>query len=79
MLLLIQAVNPWTASLDRLPVALKAPAVLLRTSSNVGADFIWQRRCPGIRIVEIPGDHDALSRPGAVSWLHETFVAATQE
>ena len=29
MLLLIQAVNPWTASLDRLPVGLKARAVLL--------------------------------------------------
>lgn len=79
MLLLIQAVNPWTASLDRLPVALKAPAVLLRTSSNVGADSIWQRRCPGIRIVEIPGDHDALSRPEAVGWLRETFVAVTRE
>ena len=76
MLLLIQAVNPWTASLDRLPVALKAPAVLLRTSSNIAADGVWQRRCPGIRIVEIPGDHDVLSRPEAASWLRETFIAA---
>jgi thioesterase domain-containing protein len=79
MRLLIQAVNPWSASLDRVQVTLKAPSVLLRTASNVGADPVWRRRCPGIRIVEIPGDHDALSHPEAVGWLREAFVAAARE
>ena len=79
MRLLILTVNPWAESLDREPVALNAPAVLLRTSSNEGADSVWRRRCPGIRIVEIPGDHDALWGAETAGWLRETFVAATRE
>jgi thioesterase domain-containing protein len=78
MRLLIQAVNPWSASLDREPIALKAPAVLLRISSNEAAESVWRRRCPQIRIVEIPGDHDALWRPETAGSLRETFVAATR-
>jgi thioesterase domain-containing protein len=79
MRLLIQAVNPWAASLDRKPVALEAPAGLLRISSNVAADAVWRRRCPRIRVVEIPGDHDALWRAETASSIRETFIAATQD
>jgi len=78
MRLLIQAVNPWASSLDCEPVALKTPAVLVRTSSNEDADSVWRRRCPGIRIVEFPGGHDSLSRPETAGSLREIFVAATQ-
>jgi thioesterase domain-containing protein len=79
MRLLIQAVNPWAASLDREPAALKTAAVLLRTSSNEGASSAWRRRCPGIRIVEIPGDHDALWRSETAGPLRQTLIAQTQE
>jgi len=60
MRLLIQEVAPWIALIDREPIALTAPALLLRTGSNEDADSVWRRRCPGIKIIEIPGDHHTL-------------------
>ena len=79
MRLLIQEVAPWIASLDREPIPLRAPTVLLRTYSNEDADSVWRRRCPGIKIVEIPGDHETVldhENPGP---LREAFVMGTSE
>ena len=62
MRLLIREVAPWIASLDRDPVALEAPTVLLRTRRTASDDAAWQRRCPGIKVMEIPGDHHNVIR-----------------
>ena len=49
MRLLVKEAAPWVASLDRDPVPLRAPAVLLRTPPTGDADSPWRRRCPGPR------------------------------
>jgi thioesterase domain-containing protein len=77
MRLLVQQVAPWIATLDYEPFALSAPAVLLRTGSNEAADSIWRRRCPGIKILEIPGDHHTLFDQEDPNSLRETFIHGT--
>jgi pimeloyl-ACP methyl ester carboxylesterase len=52
MRLLIRTAAPWLASIDCEPVALEAPASLLRTTSTAGDDAVWRRRCPKIEIFE---------------------------
>jgi thioesterase domain-containing protein len=78
MRLLIEAAAPWVASLDREPVALNAPAILLRTNLTAADDAAWRRRCPNIEIVEIPGQHHNLFEPENVGSLCEAFVTATR-
>jgi thioesterase domain-containing protein len=77
MRLLIRTIAPWMASVDRNPVALEAPAVLLRTGLAAGDDDAWRRRCPDINIFEIPGKHHTLFDAENVGTLHELFVNAT--
>jgi thioesterase domain-containing protein len=77
MRLLIQATAPWIGSLDREPVALKAPAILLRTRLTADDDAAWRRRCPGIAIFEIPGQHHTLFERENVNSLHKAFIDAT--
>jgi len=79
MRLLIREVAAWSGSLDREPIVLRAPAVLLRTCSNEGADAVWRRRCPGIKIVEVPGDHLTLLDSRNANLLREPFVIATRD
>ncbi len=79
MRLLIQEVAPWTASLDREPIALRAPAVLLRTRTNADADSVWRQRCPGIKIIEIPGDHNTLLDAENPNSFRDTFLTGTNE
>jgi thioesterase domain-containing protein len=79
MRLLIREVAPWIALLDREQIALRAPAVFFRTYSNAEADSVWRRRCPGINIVEMPGDHHTLLDHGNPSSFRETFVIRTKE
>jgi thioesterase domain-containing protein len=79
MRLLIRVAAPWIASLDRDPVALRAPTILLRTGFTASDDTAWRRRCPGINIVEIPGEHQTLFEPENVATLRESFIAATRE
>jgi thioesterase domain-containing protein len=79
MRLLIREVAPWIASLDREPVALKAPAVLLRTRLTAGDDAAWRRRCPNIEIVEITGQHHTLFEPENIGSLRDAFVTATRD
>jgi thioesterase domain-containing protein len=77
MRLLIRAVAPWVASLDREPVALKAPAALLRTRLTASDDPAWRRRCPDIEILEITGQHHNLFEPENIGSLRDAFITAT--
>ncbi|MGD0797005.1 MAG: alpha/beta fold hydrolase [Acidobacteriaceae bacterium] len=79
MRLLLRAVAPWVSSLDREPAALNVPVVLLRTPSTAGDDAAWRRRCPNIRIVEIPGQHLTLFAAENIGTLCDAFIAATSE
>ena len=79
MRLLIRTVAPWMASVDRNPVALDAPVILLRTGLAAGDDDAWRRRCPDISIFEIPGKHHTLFDAENVGALHERFVSATPD
>ena len=79
MRLLIEATAPWIASLDREPVALKAPTILLRTNLTAGDDAAWRSRCPNIKIFEIPGHHHNLFEPENAEPLREAFVTATSD
>ena len=78
MRLLIGAAAPWMASLDRNPVVLDAPAILLRTGFAAGDDEAWRHRCPDIRIFEISGKHHNLFDAENVDTLHDTFINATR-
>ncbi len=77
MRLLLRATVPWIAALDREPMALQAPALLLRTRLTAGDDAAWQRRCPNIEILEIPGQHHTLFSPINIGALRAAFAAGT--
>jgi thioesterase domain-containing protein len=79
MRLLLREVAPWVASLDRDPIALEIPAALLRTSQTSADDAAWKRRCPNIRIHEVPGSHHTLFDPGNIDGLRAAFSVATRE
>jgi thioesterase domain-containing protein len=79
MRLLIREAAPWIASLDRAPVPLKAPAVLLRTGPASNDELSWRRRCPDIKIYEIPGRHDTLFEAENIANLREVFITATRD
>jgi thioesterase domain-containing protein len=76
-LLTAQEAAPWIASLERDPVAMNAPAVLLRTPETAGDDAAWQRRCPNIEIIEIDGNHTTLFQPENVGSFCEALLAGT--
>jgi thioesterase domain-containing protein len=77
--LLIEAAAPWVASLDREPVALEAPAILLRTNLTAGDDPAWRSRCPNIKIFQLPGKHHTLFEPENIASLREAFLTATRD
>jgi thioesterase domain-containing protein len=79
MRLLVRETAPWIASLDQEPVALKAPAILLRTRMTASDDTAWRRRCPSMEIFEIAGQHRTLFEPENVGSLREAFVTATRD
>jgi thioesterase domain-containing protein len=79
MRLLIQAAAPWIASLDSEARPVTVPTILLRTSLSAGDDAAWRARCPELKIIEIPGDHQSLLDPENISSLREAFVAATRD
>jgi len=78
MRLLIRLAAPWMASLDRNPVALNAPVILLRTGLAANDDEAWRRRCPNIEIFEISGKHHNMLQSGNLGKLHEVFIRATR-
>jgi thioesterase domain-containing protein len=77
MRVFIGGVAPWIGSLDRDPVAINAPAALLRTQEMAGDDVAWRRRCPNIEIVEIDGDHTTWLDPENAGSFRKAFAAAT--
>ena len=77
MRLLIREVAPWVETLDRDPVPLQSPSLLIRTASTGDADAVWRRRCPQIKIIQIAGDHDTLLGSEASSSLREAFLTAS--
>jgi hypothetical protein len=79
MRLLIRHVAPWIPSLDREPVSLLAPTVLLRTQSIASDDPAWCRRCPNINVIELSGDHQTVFTPENVGLLRKFFIAERPE
>ena len=77
MRLFLREVAPWVGSLDLKPVALKAPAILIRTRESAGDDPAWRRRCPNIQIFEIPGTHLTICEPENIGVLRDSFITAT--
>lgn len=77
MRLLLRVVAPWVAELDRNPMPLTAPAILLRTQASAIHDTAWTRRCPDIAIHEVPGKHLTLFEPENLDGLRNAFVAAS--
>jgi thioesterase domain-containing protein len=78
MRLLIREAAPWVAALDRDPVALDVPAVLLRVPRSAGDDPAWRRRCPKLSIYELPGQHDTLFDAENIALIKQLFVEATR-
>ncbi len=76
MRLLLRATAPWVAALDCNPIALDAPAALLRRPMTSADDEAWRRRCPRIEILEIPGGHQTLFEPENIDALRSAFIAA---
>ena len=79
MRLLIQHAAPFVASLDRDLRPLDAPTILLRTEFTGRDDAAWRRRCPHIKIVQVPGDHQTLFEQAGIGLLREAFVTATKD
>jgi thioesterase domain-containing protein len=77
MLLLIRAAAPWLASLDREPISLKVPAILIRTRLLAIDDVAWRRRCPNIEIFEVAGRHLTLFEPENIGSFRAAFIAGT--
>jgi thioesterase domain-containing protein len=79
MRLLLKETAPWIGLLDQEPAPLYAPAVLLRTSSTKEADSLWRRRCPGIKVIEVAGDHHSLFTPENASSTRDSFLAGASD
>jgi thioesterase domain-containing protein len=78
MRLLIRATTPWIAALDRRPIALTAPAVLIRTRFITNDDAAWRRRCPNIEIFEMTGKHQTLFEPENLGSFRAAFITGTR-
>lgn len=79
MRLLIQLTAPSLAQIDREPKILRTSAILLRTALTIDSDDSWRRRCPEIRIYEIPGDHLTMLEAQNISAISSVFSAAMRE
>jgi thioesterase domain-containing protein len=77
MRLLLREAAPWIGSLDVEPVALMAPALLLRTSESASDDPAWRLRCPGIEIIEIAGTHHTIFDQENIISLRNYFFNRT--
>ena len=79
MRLLLREVAPWVAKLDRQPVSLNSPSILLRTRASASHDAAWKLRCPNLKIREVPGKHLTLFEPDNIGVLREAFQSALAE
>lgn len=78
MRFLIRLAAPGIAALDREPIALNTSAVLLRTGLTARSDESWQRRCPRLKIVQIPGNHETMLEPQNFPAFSEAFSDAAR-
>jgi thioesterase domain-containing protein len=79
MRLLIRSIAPGITALDREPIALNTPAVLLRTGLTAQFDECWRRRCPRLKILQIPGNHETMFEPQNGPAFTEAFGKVTRE
>ncbi len=79
MRFLIRLAAPGIAALDREPIALNTSAVLLRTGLTAQSDDSWQRRCPQLRIIQIPGNHETMLEPQNLPAFCIAFRDAARE
>lgn len=79
MRLLIRVTAPWMQSLDDRAVHLRAPTALLRTGATAANDALWRKRCPGLRIIDLPGNHETLFEAENTAALRSAFLAASAE
>lgn len=79
MRLMIREVPPWMAELDREPTALMVPAYLFRTQLTAADDVAWRRRCPKIKICEVPGTHQTLFEAEHIVPLRMAFAEAVRD
>jgi thioesterase domain-containing protein len=77
MRLMARELAPWIAAIDRNPIPLIAPSILLRCQSTAPDDGAWRRRCPKIEIFEISGQHHNLFDAENIDSLREAFAAGT--
>uniref|UniRef100_A0A9E8CPG9 Thioesterase domain-containing protein n=1 Tax=Bosea sp. NBC_00436 TaxID=2969620 RepID=A0A9E8CPG9_9HYPH len=77
MRLLIRITAAWMPSLDSHTPRLNAPAALLRTESSAANDDLWRKRCPELRVIDLPGNHETLFEAENAPALHAAFLAAT--
>lgn len=79
MRLLMRITATWMRSLDDHATRLRAPAVLLRTRAMAADDSLWRERCPELRIIDIPGNHETLFEAENAAALRAAFLAATAQ
>jgi thioesterase domain-containing protein len=78
MRLMIRELAPWLAAVDRPPVPLIAPALLLRVQATAQDDAQWRRRCPQMEILEVSGHHHNLFEPENIGSLREALANGTR-
>ena len=78
MRLLIQSAAPAIAALDHESSTLRTSAVLLRTGLTGHSDEGWRRRCPKLKIVQIPGNHETMLEPQNGEAFKVAFAEATR-
>ena len=77
--LLRLTLEPWYSSLDREPIALSAPALLIRATYGVDVGSVWRLRCPGIKIIEFLGNHDTIMDRENSGSFRQAFIMGTSE
>jgi hypothetical protein len=75
---LIRSVAPAIAALDHESTALRTSAILLRTGLTGQSDEGWRRRCPELKIVQIPGNHETMLEPQNEAAFKVAFGEATR-
>jgi thioesterase domain-containing protein len=79
MRLLLRETSSYLGTLDVNPVKLRAPAILLRTRDSADYDSVWHRRCPNLKVFDIPGDHHSIFEAENLDEFHRVYFAATSE
>ena len=79
MRLLIQHSIPFVASLNSKNRPLHVQAVMFRTAIAHEDDAAWLRRCPEMKIIQIPHDHESMFEPAGMSTIRKEYATAKRE